>query len=88
MNTESNKPVDRVDVYPVYAAIWRNNSDKGPYYSVTFEKRYRDKDGNWTGTQSFSGDDLLQLAKAADRAHDRILELQREKSAAKQTVDA
>ena len=37
----------------------------------------RDAAGQWKTTQSFGSDDLLVLAKVADRAHSRIFELQR-----------
>ena len=75
-----DKPVDKIDVHPVHGAIWRNTGSNGTYFSATFEKRYKDKEGQWHGTQSYSGDDLLALSKAADKAHDRILELQKDKS--------
>lgn len=37
----------------------------------------RDAAGQWKTTQSFGRNDLLVLAKVADRAHSRIFELQR-----------
>ena len=46
-------------------------------YSVTFSRIYRDAEGQWKTTQSFGRNDLLVLAKVADRAHSRIFELQR-----------
>ena len=63
--SENNKPAAKVSVYPVHATIWRN----GNFYSVVFERSYKDKDGSWKRTNSFSGRDLLSLAKCADMAH-------------------
>ena len=70
-----NKPVDKIRIGRVTASIWSNPSDKGDFYSVTFERNYKDEGDAWKSSQSFRRDDLLELAKAADKAHDRILEL-------------
>ena len=43
----------------------------------TFSRLYKDG-GQWKTTQSFGSNDLLVLAKVADRAHSRIFELQQE----------
>lgn len=57
----------------VKAAIWRNDTDKGVWFNVTFERIY--KDGNeWQSTESFGRDDLLLVAKVADLAHSWIHE--------------
>jgi hypothetical protein len=69
--SENNKPAAKVSVYPVHATIWRN----GNFYSVTFERSYKDKDGSWKRTNSFSGHELLWLAKCADMAHTETLRL-------------
>lgn len=65
----SKPPVAKVRIGSVTAAVWRN----GEFYSATFERRYQDKEGQWQTSHSFGPSDLLALAKAADRAHDRIL---------------
>jgi hypothetical protein len=70
-----NKPVDKIRIGNVTANIWNNPSEKGDFYSVTFERSYKDDADAWKSSQSFRRDDLLELAKAADKAHDRILEL-------------
>jgi hypothetical protein len=70
-----NKPVDKIRIGAVTASIWNNPSEKGDFYSVTFERSYKGEGDAWKSSQSFRRDDLLELAKAADKAHDRILEL-------------
>ena len=76
MSDTHNKPAGRVYAHPIQAAIWRNEGrEKEAFYSTTFERRYRDKDGNWKSTNSFGADDLLLLAKVADLAHTEILKL-------------
>ena len=54
------------------ATIWRQESDKGPWYSVVLTRTYRDQAGNWQSSGSFGRDDLLLLAKLADQAHSWI----------------
>ena len=76
--TTPTKPVDEVRLGALKAAIWRNERDNGARFNVTFSRSYRDSDGNWKSTSSFGRDDLLVVAKLADRAHSRIFALQRE----------
>jgi hypothetical protein len=73
--TESRKPAQTVRQGMIQAAIWKNTTDKGPYYAVTFERRYRDGE-EWKSTHGFGRDDLLALAKVADLAHTAIHDLQ------------
>jgi hypothetical protein len=70
---EVKKPAGKVRVGLVTATIWDNETEKGVFYNVTFERRYRDEQGNWHSTHSFGTDDLLLLAKAADLAHTEII---------------
>jgi len=75
--TSTNKPEDHVRIGPLQAAIWKNVNDEGyARYGVTFERRYRDAEGNWQSTASYSRDDLLLLAKLSDLCHTRICEIQ------------
>lgn len=62
------KPAHEVRIGPVKAAIWLNETEHGPRFNVTFERLYREGD-TWKSTSSFGRDDLLVLAKVADRAH-------------------
>ena len=74
MSTAKNKPADEVRVGSVRAAIWRNEGDRGARYSVTFERLYKEG-ADWKSSSSFGRDELLLLAKVADRAHSKIYEL-------------
>ena len=69
-------PVAKVRVRLITAAIWERKTDNGTFYNVTFERRYRDGQGNWKSSRSYDSSDLLALAKAADLAHTKILEQQ------------
>ena len=72
----NQKPLEEVRIGTVKAAIWQNEVAGKTRHSVTFSRIYRDADGQWKTTQSFGRNDLLVLAKVADRAHSRIFELQ------------
>jgi hypothetical protein len=71
----TNKPVEEVRIGSVKAAIWKNETESGPRFNVTFQRLYRDGESGWRSTDSFGRDDLLVLAKVADQAHGRIVAL-------------
>ncbi len=74
--SDTKKPAAKVNLHPVSAAIWRNQNQKGDiFYSVTFERSYKDDAGKWQRSDSFNAVDLLLLAKAADQAHSEIYKL-------------
>ena len=73
--TKKAAPVAKVRVDLINASIWKNTTEKGTFYNVTFENRYRDGEGNWKSGHSYAAGDLLALAKAADLAHSKIIEL-------------
>ena len=74
MSTTKNKPADEVRLGAIRAAIWRNDGEKGARDGVTFERLYKEG-SEWKASSSFGRDELLLLAKVADRAHSRIFEL-------------
>lgn len=69
------KPAAKVIMFPITAAIWRNEKDGRSYYSVSFQRSYKDDKGKWKNSESFGPGDLLLLAKVADAAHSQILTL-------------
>ena len=73
------KPISEVRIGRVKAAIWPNETEGRTRHNVTFSRLYKDGD-EWKSTQSFSRNDLLVLAKVADLAHSRILELRQEEA--------
>ena len=73
--TKKSAPAAKIRVDLINASIWKNATDKGTFYNVTFENRYRDSEGNWKSGHSYAAGDLLALAKAADLAHSKIIEL-------------
>jgi hypothetical protein len=70
-----NPPVDKIRIGNITAAIFENSGQNGTFYSVKLGRSYKD-DETWKNTDSLGRDDLLIAAKALDKAHDRIIELQ------------
>lgn len=68
-------PVDKIRLGMITASIWERSTEKGRFYSVSFERRYKDAAGQYQTTHNYDTRDLLVLAKAADLAHTRITEL-------------
>lgn len=75
----SNRPVANIRVGSVQASIWRNQTDGGAaFYSTTFKRSYKDKDDKWKDSDSYGPTDVLELVKAADLAHTKVIELQQQ----------
>ena len=69
------RPVETLRDGSIKAAIWRNESENGPFHGVTFARTYTDDKGERHDTDSFSGTQLLRLARLADKAYDRTAKL-------------
>ncbi len=65
---EKSKPVHRIRADSLELAIWRNQGEKGPWFSVTASRSYKQGE-EWKQSDSFGYDDLLVLAKLLDMAH-------------------
>ena len=70
------------------AALWANDVNGRTRYNVTFDRLYRTDKGEWRTSRSFRRDDLLVLAKLANRAHSRVFELEAAAAAEPETDDA
>lgn len=60
------------------ATIWKNDSEKGAFYSVDLVRSYQDKDNNWKETSSMTGAELLRAANILTNAYNHILHLKRD----------
>jgi hypothetical protein len=85
--SNASKPAGKVKIFPITASIWRNEKDGRAYYSVTFERSYKDDAGEWNYTSTFYAGDLLLLAKVADQAHTEVSKLQASDRQAQQPED-
>lgn len=78
------KPIHEIRLGSIKAAVWRNDTEAGVRYNVTFSRLYKDGD-QWGSTESFGRDDLLLLAKVADQAHSWVFAQSQEDQAAAKT---
>lgn len=83
-----NRPVHEARFGRLKAAVWRQEGDKGPWYSVTLSRSYQDAKGQWQTTQSFGVRDLLEVAKLCNDCHSFIArEMSKNKARANEDVD-
>ena len=69
----TDKPIHEIRLVSIKASIWKNQSPSGTYYNATFTRLYKDGE-DWKSASTFGRDDLLSLAKLADRVHSWICE--------------
>lgn len=65
----SNKPVETVRDGNLSASIWENESEKGIFHSVTFQRVYTDSEDNTKNSSAYSGAELLRIAELARTAY-------------------
>ncbi len=75
------KPAHKIRNGALEVTIWKNDSDKGPWFSVTPSRSYKQAE-EWKQSDSFGFDDLLTLGKLLDQAHTWILAQQQTQSEA------
>jgi len=68
-------PVDTWRVGFLSAAIWQREAKDSAYYSVSFERSYKDAQGNWQTTSNLDYEDLMNVSKMAEQAFDKITAL-------------
>jgi len=69
---EKAKPANKFRNGALTVTIWKNDSEKGSWYSVNAARSYKQGE-EWKESDSFGFDDLLPLAKLLDQAHTWIL---------------
>ncbi len=74
-NETKTRPVETLRDGAIKAAIWRNESENGPFFNVTFARTFKAGDGELRDTESFSGTQLLRLSHLASKAYDRAAKL-------------
>lgn len=70
---KNKKPIRIKAGRGVVAKLWKNINKKGEWYNVTITRVYTDDEGEFHDSDSFSRDDLLQVAYAAQKAFDHII---------------
>ena len=67
----NNKPVHTLRHGAISASIWRQDTDKGPMFNVTFQRSYKEGDA-WKNSTSFGRNNLLLLSLLTMRAFEWI----------------
>ena len=75
-----SKPAHRIRNGVLQVTIWRNQSEKGNWYSVNLSRSYKVDEG-WRETDALGQDDLLPAAKLLDLAHTWKLTRQQQQQA-------
>jgi hypothetical protein len=68
----NNKPAFKASIGAVTVTVWRNEGERATYYTTDITRTYKDAKGEWATTSSFNHDDLLNVAKLAERAESFI----------------
>ena len=64
----NNKPANQLRCGNIKATIWENVSEKGPFFSTTFSRPFKDQSGAWRDGTSFCLNDLEALLTVAREA--------------------
>ena len=78
-----NRPVHTLRHRSIKAAVWRNDTEKGPMFNVTIVRSFRDDSGQWRDSHSIGYDDLMNVAALMYEAHAHISQLLAEQTAAR-----
>ncbi len=71
---EEKKPVKYYRAKTLSLSLWENEGENGKMISFSFQRSYKDKDGNWQHTQNLGINDLPILKYLLDEAYkDSIL---------------
>ena len=66
-------PIKKFSVGGIQVAIWENEGKEGVQFnSVSFDRRYKDKDGNWQSTTSLKMNDLPKAVLALQKAYEYL----------------
>lgn len=78
----NNRPIHTLRHRSLKAAIWQNQTDKGPMFNVTLTRSFNIESGEWRDSTSFGYDDLMQVAALMHEAHAYISAILAEQAAA------
>jgi hypothetical protein len=70
-STSNSQPIHKIRHGAVSASIWRQETDKGSVFNVTFQRSYKDGD-EWKNSTSFGRNNLLVVSLIAARAFEWI----------------
>jgi hypothetical protein len=69
---QSKQPANTLRCGNIKATIWQNAAPKGPFFSATFSRPFKDLTGAWHNASSFGLHDLEALMNVALEAKEWI----------------
>ena len=73
---EKNLPEKKFRAGAISATVWKNQTEKDgevrEYRTVSFERSYQDKEGNWQTTNSLRVNDLPRASLVLQKAYEYI----------------
>ncbi len=67
------KPIKKFSAGGVQVAVWENEGKEGKqFYSVSIDRRYKDKNDEWKSTNSFKAADLPKAVLALNKAYEYL----------------
>jgi hypothetical protein len=70
--SSGRQPVDKFQDGPVQFSIFENPSSKGVFRTARFDVRYKDKDGEFQTSHSYTASVLKHIASGSIEAAERI----------------
>jgi hypothetical protein len=68
----NKQPANTLRCGNIKATIWQNVSEKGPFFSTTFSRPFKDQSGAWHNGTSFGLNELEALDNVAREAKEWI----------------
>ena len=68
-NKKDNKPIDKLNIMGVNVAVWEHEKDEKKFKQITLKKSYKDSEGNYKDTDSFSIFDIPNIIVALDNIY-------------------
>ena len=72
------RPVAAFKQGGVEVSVWRNSTENGEMFNTTIRNSYKDAQGEWTETKTFSPTDLAVLAHLSAQAFQEIGKLKQQ----------
>ena len=89
--TGQQMPVAKFRAGQVASAVWQNTIQvKGKAITIlkaTVQRRYKDKDGNWQSSGSFSRNEIPLAIHCLQQAFEKIIETQHEDSGNNNSIE-
>ena len=69
----TNQPEMKFRAGGICATVWKNQGEKGAYNTISLERSYKDKNGQWQKSNSFRVNDLPKAAVVLNKAFESLV---------------